>query len=80
MIVLDTPHDWGKLRKMKQMNLLLETRRLAIASTLTRDQIARGANVDRDWLNKVCQGRIASPGVVLVQRLHDFLAAESNRT
>jgi transcriptional regulator with XRE-family HTH domain len=58
------------------MNLLTEVRKLVLRSALTREQIAKGAGVERDWLNAVTQGRIRDPGVTKIQKLHDFLTAQ----
>ena len=42
---------------------------------VTAAEIADGANVNREWVHKFAQGRIADPSVRRVQRVHDYLAS-----
>lgn len=46
---------------------------------LSYRQIAEGAGVEREWLSKLAQGVIPNPGVVNVQKVHDFLASRQVR-
>jgi hypothetical protein len=43
--------------------------------TVSLRQIALETGLGQDWLDKFSQRRIREPGVVKVQRLHDYLAA-----
>ena len=40
----------------------------------TYQEIAAGADVDREWLAKFIRGEIPEPGVNKVQRVHDFFS------
>jgi hypothetical protein len=53
--------------------LLPETKRLLKASDEPIEQIATGAKVKRRWLYMLAKNKIPNPGVVLVQRVHDYL-------
>lgn len=44
---------------------------------LTLKDIAEGADVDESWLAKFNRKVIPSPGVNLVQKVHDFLASRA---
>ena len=46
---------------------------------LTAAQIADGAGVRREWLRKLAHGHIANPGVIGIQKVHDFLASRQVR-
>ena len=39
----------------------------------SRREICEMANVDKEWLNKVAQRRIADPGVTRLQRVYNAL-------
>lgn len=56
------------------MNLLDETYQLIDSTPETYREIAAGAEVDFNWLIKFGSRSIGSPGVLLVQRVHDYLA------
>jgi hypothetical protein len=62
---------------MHTEQLLESTYRLLDASTLTHREISKGANVDINWLAKFKQRAIEEPGVLKVQRVHDFLVGQS---
>jgi hypothetical protein len=53
--------------------LLPETKRLLKSSEEPLDLIAAGAKVKRRWLYMFKANKIPNPGVVLVQRVHDYL-------
>ncbi|WP_295458954.1 hypothetical protein [uncultured Thiodictyon sp.] len=42
----------------------------------TRKTIAKEADVKIDWLNMFAQNRIPKPGVIPIQKLHDYLAVK----
>lgn len=49
------------------------------AGGLTAAQISEGAGVSKQWVHKLMQGHIANPGVVSIQKVHDFLASRQVR-
>ena len=55
------------------MNLLAETLKLIDETAHSRREICELANVDKEWLNKVAQRRIADPGVTRLQRVYNAL-------
>lgn len=55
------------------MNLLNDTYALLENTEKTYREIAKGADVSFNWLIKFAAKSIPSPGVLLVQRVHDFL-------
>lgn len=61
---------------METDTLLGSTFQLLDATELTYPQIEAATGLDRNWLAKLKQRRIAEPGVTKIQRLHDYLAAQ----
>ncbi len=55
------------------MNLLDKTKVLLSVSKEPRREIAKNADVGFEWLRKFQAGEIDNPGVVNVQKLHDYL-------
>lgn len=55
------------------MNLLDKTKVLLSVAKEPRRQIAANADVGFEWLRAFEAGRVANPGVVHVQKLHDYL-------
>ncbi len=53
--------------------LLPETKKLLKANKQPLDAVAAGAKVKRRWLYMLAANKIPNPGVVLVQRVHDYL-------
>jgi transcriptional regulator with XRE-family HTH domain len=55
--------------------LLDRTMRLLKKHRATKSlrEIAEGAVVDRDYLKALLSGKIADPGILKIQRLHDWL-------
>ena len=45
----------------------------------TSREIAVGADVGYEWLKKIEAGDIANPGVVNIQKLHDYLEQSLTR-
>jgi len=64
---------WGIFCQTRAMDLLQRTYELIEKSELSQRQIAAGAGVKRDWLAKLIQGRIRSPGTPKVQSVYNFL-------
>lgn len=64
---------------MLMADLLSDARRLLAESTLPIDTIAEEVGVSRRWLYMVNNGEIPNPGIVSVQRLHDFLVSARGR-
>lgn len=58
--------------------LLVRTYQLLDTTQLTYSEISVGAKVGVDWLQKLKQRRIAEPGVLKIQAVHDFLAGRLN--
>lgn len=59
------------------MDLLSATVDLLRATTLTREEIAKGAAVSVRWLNKLKAGELPDPSVRRTTRLYRFLAAHA---
>lgn len=60
---------------MRGMKTLYDDTIALLKSTrLSRREIAAGAGLGFDWLNKLAQGHIEDPGIKRIQRLHDFLS------
>ena len=55
------------------MNLLDKTKVLLSVSKEPRREIAKNADVGFEWLKKFQAGEIENPGVVSIQKLHDYL-------
>jgi len=60
-------------------DLLTDTKRLLAETELAIDEIADGIGVSRRWIYMFQKDEIPNPGVVGVQKLHDFLAARGGR-
>jgi hypothetical protein len=56
-------------------DLLTETKRLLGACPISLPRIAEESGLGYEWLKKLRAGDIENPGVLSVQELHDFLAA-----
>jgi len=54
-------------------NLLDAVMALAPSYKGTIQELCDNAQVERDWYNKLRQGRISDPGVKKIQRLYDEL-------
>ncbi len=55
--------------------LLTETKNMLVSTDRTKREIADGAGVGKEWLNKFAQGQIKDPGINRVQAVHDYLSA-----
>jgi hypothetical protein len=60
-------------------DLLTDTKRLLTETELGIDEIAEGVGVSRRWIYMFQNDEIPNPGIVGVQKLHDFLIARSAR-
>jgi predicted transcriptional regulator len=60
-------------------DLLAETRQLLNETEVPLDEIASSCDVSRRWLYMIGKGEIPNPGVVTVQKLHEFLTAAKSR-
>ena len=58
------------------MDLLKETYRLVDSSELKQAAILEGANVSSRWYQYFKNRNYKNPGVLYVQRVHDFLKAQ----
>lgn len=58
---------------MQTQSLLERTYCLLDTTDLTYREVAEGASVDMNWLAKLKQRQIIEPGVLKIQRVHDFL-------
>jgi hypothetical protein len=58
--------------------LLPITKRLLRETQQPFSEIAKGAGVKLRWLHMLANNEIPNPGVVGVQKVHDYLAARSN--
>ncbi len=61
------------------MDLHQETLDLLLKDERPRDQIAYEAGVSPSWLFKFFKGRISNPGLLTVQKLHDYLSNGRSR-
>jgi hypothetical protein len=61
---------------MQTQSLLERTYCLLDSTDLTYREVAEGASVDMNWLAKLKQRQIIEPGVLKIQRVHDFLDAQ----
>lgn len=57
------------------MDLLKKTLELVEISSFSAREIYEGAGVKKRWFHKFLSGEIKNPGVIFVQRVHDFLVA-----
>ena len=62
---------------METIDLYTETKRLLMSSKESIPKMAKNAGVNKHWLAKFKQGKYPNPGVLHVQRLHDYLAAST---
>ena len=64
-------------RIIQRMNLLSDTYRLLEQCRKRQSirQIAEGADLNYHWLGKFAQHTFPDPGVVKVQKLHEYLSA-----
>lgn len=46
------------------------------SATLELKQIAKDIDVSINWLSMLNKGKIENPGIVLIQRLHDYLVSK----
>ncbi len=46
------------------------------SATLELKQIAKAIDVSPNWLSMLNKGKIENPGVLSIQRLHDYLIAK----
>lgn len=60
---------------MTQSELLNRTRKLAGESKMTHEQLANATGLNKWWMAKFRQGAINNPGILTVQKLHDWLVA-----
>ena len=44
--------------------------------TLELKQIAQAINVSPNWLSMLNNGKIENPGIVYIQKLHDYLVSK----
>lgn len=58
--------------------LLPETKRLLRETEEPLNDVARGAGVGRRWLYMLTKNEIPNPGVIAVQKVHDYLARRAN--
>ena len=58
-------------------DLLTDTKRLLAETELGIDEIADGVGVSRRWIYMFQKDEIPNPGIVGVQKLHDFLVAST---
>lgn len=61
---------------MSSVSLLDRTQALvsSLKQIMTLREIADGAGVSSHWLEKFANGKIPNPGIVHVQKVHDFAA------
>lgn len=57
------------------MNLLDETINLLNQDDRSKEEIAKGAGLGKEWLSKLSRGLITDPGVNKIERLNKFLKA-----
>ena len=56
-----------------RMNLLDKTNAMLHASKKSVPAMSRESGINRHWLMKFKQKQIGNPGVVTIQKLHDYL-------
>lgn len=55
------------------MTLLEETLDLLSRDDRSKEDIARGSGLGKEWLSKLSRGLITDPGVKKIERLNSFL-------
>lgn len=58
-------------------NLLEQTYKLLAKTDLTQREVAEGAGVNYWWYIKFAQGNLPNPTITPVQKVHDYLLAQS---
>ena len=64
---------------MNMKTMLQDTLDMLHDTDLPRRIIAAESGLGLEWLHKLAQGRIPDPGIIRIQRLHDYLSSRKKR-
>lgn len=69
---VDCPQSFKIMPLLDETLILLKTRPV----TLELKQIAKAIDVSPNWLSMLNKGKIDNPGIVGIQKLHDYLVSK----